>query len=122
MKKTITALLICVLLTMLTACRLSSKYETLDVDLPFEPAAAYRVITVDESGAPVAGVTVQFCSDQICTTGETDADGIAVFDSPEGIYTVHVGSVPEGYAEDETEYPVPGKYGDVTITLKTAGD
>ena len=80
---------------------------------------AYRVIVSDESGAGVQGVMVQFCSDQMCMMGETDASGIAVFENqPEGAYTVHVYSVPEGYAEDETEYTAPEKYGDVNIILK----
>jgi hypothetical protein len=53
--------------------------------------------------------------------GETDADGIATFENQEeGAYTAHVYMVPDGYAEDETEYPLPEKYGDITITLKAA--
>ena len=87
---------------------------------PENPGDVYRVITVDESGAPVAGVAVQFCSEQMCLMGETDADGIAAFEQEEGAYTVHVYKVPDGYAEDATEYPVPETYGDVTITLKAA--
>ena len=86
---------------------------------PGNPGNVYRVITVDESGAPVEGVAVQFCSDQMCLMGQTDSDGIASFEQEEGsAYTVHVYKVPEGYAEDKTEYPVPETYGDVTITLK----
>jgi hypothetical protein len=86
---------------------------------PENPGNVYRVITVDESGAPVEGTAVQFCSAQMCLMGQTDADGIAVFEQEEdSSYTVHVYKVPEGYAEDKTEYPVPETYGDVTITLK----
>jgi len=82
------------------------------------PGDVYRVIVNDEDGNSVENAAVQFCSDETCTMAKTDADGIAVFDSPEGSYTVHVLKVPEGYAEDETEYPVPAVFGDVTITLK----
>ncbi len=86
---------------------------------PENPGNVYRVITVDESGAPVEGTAVQFCSAQMCLMDQTDADGIAVFEQEEdSSYTVHVYKVPEGYAEDKTEYPVPETYGDVTITLK----
>ena len=56
----------------------------------------------------------------MCLMVETYADGIATFDSEEGVYTVHVYMVPEGYADDETEYKVPEKHGDVYITLKAA--
>lgn len=86
-----------------------------------DPGNVYRVITVDESGAPVAGTMVQFCSDQMCIMGETDSDGIAVFEQDEsGGYSVKVYAAPEGYAEDKTEYPAPETYGDVNITLKSA--
>ena len=88
--------------------------------IPENPGNVYRVITVDESGAPVQGVAVQFCSDQMCLMGETDSDGIATFEQEEGSYTIHVYKVPEGFAEDKTEYPVPETYGDVNITLKAA--
>ncbi len=83
-------------------------------------ADAYRVIVKDESGAAVQGVMIQFCSDKACSMGETDADGIVVFEDDPGKYTVHVYSAPDGYAEDETEYEMPEEYGDVNITLKAA--
>ena len=84
------------------------------------PGNVYRVITVDESGAPVEGVAVQLCSDQMCLMAETSSDGIATFEQEEGTYTVHIYKVPEGYAEDKTEYPAPETYGDVKVTLKAA--
>ena len=47
--------------------------------------------------------------------------GIASFEQEEGsAYTVHVYQVPEGYAEDKTEYPAPETYGDITITLRAS--
>lgn len=89
--------------------------------IPANPGNAYRVIVVDESGAPVKGVNVQFCSSSICYTGETDAQGIASFpDVGEGAYTVHIVKAPEGFAKDSTEYEAPSTYGDITITLKAA--
>ena len=85
------------------------------------PPTAYRVITIDESGAPVKGVGIQFCTDTLCLTGETDDNGIATFDNlDEGTHTVHVIDVPEGFADDETEYETPASYGDVMIMLETA--
>ena len=51
---------------------------------------------------------------------ETSSDGIATFEQEEGTYTVHIYKVPEGYAEDKTEYPAPETYGDVKVTLKAA--
>lgn len=81
---------------------------------------AYRVIVSDESGDPVEGVTLQFCSDSMCLKKETGSNGAAIFETEEGTYTVHVIGVPEGYAEDKTEYKAPETYGDVSITIKKA--
>ena len=80
--------------------------------------ANYEVLVNDASGKPVAGVTVQFCSDTECIMGETDANGIAVFEKAAGKYTVHILKAPEGFAKDETEYPAPAEPGRMTIALK----
>ena len=86
------------------------------------PGDVYRAVVTDEDGSPVEGVGVKLCSDELCMNAKTDADGIAVFkNSQEGTYTVHVSRVPDGYAEDDTEYPAPETYGDVVIVLKAAG-
>ena len=84
------------------------------------PGNAYRIMVCDPAGTPVSGVRLQFCSDASCQMNITDEQGIAVFNSPEGFYTVHVFSTPDGYPEDDTEYPVPAQYGDVVITLHKA--
>lgn len=80
----------------------------------------YRIICVDESGAPVAGATVQFCSDMQCMMGKTDENGVAEFDEEPGHYTVHLLKPPEGFAKDKTEYEAPAVPGDVTIVVKAA--
>ena len=69
-------------------------------------ATEYRIICVDENGQPVAGCTVQFCSDDTCLLGKTDENGIAAFQEPPGHYTVHLLKPPAGYAKDSTEYIV----------------
>ena len=73
--------------------------------------AKYEVLVKDEAGKPVAGVTIQFCSDTECLMGTTDGNGSAVFDQ-------NVLKVPEGYAPDSTEYAAPAQPGQVTIVLK----
>ena len=83
-----------------------------DTDTP------YRIICVDESGAPVAGAKVQFCSDMQCMIGTTDDNGVAEFDEEPGHYTVHLLKPPEGFAKDKTEYEAPAVPGDVTIVVK----
>lgn len=120
MKKIITlAMVLCMSTFMLAACGGSNAGSAASV--PENPGNVYRVVVTDESGAAVQGVMIQFCSETMCLMGETDDSGIATFENQEeGAYTVHVYSVPDGYAEDATEYPAPEKYGDVTITLKAA--
>ena len=83
-------------------------------------ATEYRIICVDEYGLPVAGCTVQFCSDNTCMMAKTDENGIAAFQEPPGHYTVHLLKPPAGYAKDSTEYIAPEMYGDVIITLTAA--
>ena len=102
---------------MLAACGESAGSAA----IPENPGNVYRVVVTDESGAAVQGAMIQFCSPTMCLMGETDADGIATFENQEeGTYTVHVYSAPDGFADDETEYTAPEKYGDVNITLKAA--
>lgn len=85
------------------------------------PASRYRVIVTDKNGSPVKGVAIQFCSDETCTMLKTDADGTAIFNMPEGKpYTIHILKVPEGYAPDTAEYPVPATYGDIRLTIDFA--
>lgn len=122
MKRIVAIFVICLGVFVLAGCGGSDSSDSGSAPAGGEnPGNVYRVITIDESGAPVEGTMVQFCSDQMCIMGETDADGIAVFEQDEGgMYTVKVYAVPEGFAEDKTEYPAPESYGDVNITLKAA--
>ena len=83
-------------------------------------ATEYRVICIDEDGLPVAGCTVQFCSDDTCMLAKTDENGIAEFQEPPGHYTVHLLKPPAGYAKDSTEYTAPEIYGDIIITVGAA--
>lgn len=85
-----------------------------------EAKNAYMAIVVDEKNAPVEGVSVQLCSDDACVMQQTDATGVAEFQVDEGKYTIHILSVPEGFAEDSTEYEVPEAYSVVNIVLKKA--
>lgn len=122
MRKITAILILCISMILLASCG-GNKGDDKDSSskIPENPGNVYRVIAVDESAAPVQGVTVQFCSDQLCIMGETGEDGIAVFeDREEGSYTVHIYAVPEGFAEDTEEYKMPDTYGDLTITLKKA--
>ena len=108
MKKTLAVLLmLCMMLTALGTCAFAD--------------GGYQIQVVDEAGSPVEGVTVQFCSDEQCLVGKTDADGVAAFDEPAGSYTVHLLKVPAGYAKDTTEYPAPETPDTVVLTVHPEG-
>ena len=83
-------------------------------------AGPYRITVVDEAGAPVPGVMIQFCSDATCTLGQTDESGAAVFDFPPDAYTLHLLKVPEGYAPDPTEYRIGPNTPEMTVVVKKA--
>lgn len=86
-------------------------------DITPEKQNACRVIVTDQDGNPVAGVAVQFCSDNTCMMGKTDAEGMASFTAEDGAYTVHVQKVPDGYEACAEEFGVPQDLGDVKIVL-----
>ncbi|MCR4675898.1 MAG: redoxin domain-containing protein [Sphaerochaetaceae bacterium] len=79
---------------------------------------SYRVVVKDEDGNPVKGVTVQFCDDNSCLVGKTDADGVASFDVAEALYTVHILKVPAGYEKDSNEYVTKTTYSTVEVKLQ----
>jgi len=107
-----------------TVLNLLEGKETTFVDKPEAKEngmKCYRVLVYDTNGNPIKGVAIQFCSDEMCSMGKTDAEGIARFDMDEGTeYTVHVFKVPEGYAKDSGEYVTQKVYSDVTLFLEPA--
>lgn len=108
MKKTLAMMLmLCMMLTALGACAFAD--------------GGYQIQVIDEAGSPVEGVMVQFCSDEQCLVGKTDASGIAAFDEPAGTYTVHLLKVPAGYAKDSTEYEAPETPDTVVLTVHPEG-
>ena len=77
----------------------------------------YTVKVVDASGAAVAGVAVQFCDDNGCRMPvATNAEGIVTLTDAESNFHVTLASVPEGFAQDTTEYYFDGAF-ELTITL-----
>ena len=89
-----------------------------DAGVTANDAGMYRIYVADESGKPVEGATVQFCSDSSCLLGKTDAQGLASFAEPEGNYTVHILKAPADFEKNTTEYTMPAAYSDLSIVLK----
>lgn len=82
----------------------------------------YKVIVVDEAGAPIAGAMVQICEGTACNPGMTNADGVAEIRAVEGSYEAKMLSMPEGYtyATEEEVFPYASGELEVTIVLKSA--
>lgn len=74
---------------------------------------AWEVMCVDQLENPVEGVTLQFCTDKICTNAVTDEDGIASFEGDKGKYSIHVAKTPHGYEYDGDE--IEASFGDEVI-------
>ena len=85
------------------------------------PEGSYVIYVLDEeSGDPIEGVIVQFCSDTECRTGTSDAAGKAVFESAPGNYTTHVLKTPEGYDAGSEEFDLTPEVRSIEIKLKKA--
>lgn len=74
-----------------------------------------------EKDAAVEGAMVQFCSDEACMIGKTDANGVAAFEVEEGrSYTVHILKTPEGYEKNDEELTVQDVSNTVSVVLRNA--
>ncbi len=81
----------------------------------------YTVYVVDEEGDPVEDVRVYFEDGDPETAPNgtwTPADGTVTLQAFEQEYTVTVEDLPEGFAEDTTEYTFEDGSYELTITLK----
>ena len=71
-----------------------------DAQAQAEAPVVYMLFVVDQNGAPVPDVLVNFCTDAACTTAQSDADGVITFDGAPDIYHVTLLKVPAGYSFD----------------------
>ena len=126
MKKTLCMFLAIIMLIGLCACGNSSAPVD-DSSAPVEDSSAavqeeadlnYSILVADSEGNPIPGVTLQFCDETACTTGETDVNGAAVFQAKEGTYTVHVLKAPEGIIGTEEEFGFQGAETELRIELE----
>ena len=90
-------------------------------EIPEEaPDVTYEVTVTDADGNPIPGVTLQLCDDVMCTMGETDGNGVAVFTGKDAPCTVHVLKVPMGVIGTDEEYGFQSADRTETIVLETA--
>ena len=88
---------------------------------PLEPASfqAYLFHVVDQYGAPVQEVYVNFCTDTACSLCVSDENGIISFRGQPEAYHVQMLDVPEGYSFDEDfEFYVGPAYGEWMLRIR----
>ena len=72
----------------------------------------YTFVCRDSSGAPVKGIKLQICTDEICTMKVSDDNGEIIFDGEPLKYTVHVYSYSDGYSlVSEKDFETEAEYG-----------
>lgn len=79
----------------------------------------YTIKVVDETGAPVAGVTVQMCIENgsCLLPVKTDANGIATYQKAvDPAYVAKLTTLPDGYTGDSDYHAFDANY-NVTITI-----
>lgn len=61
---------------------------------------AYVLHVIDQDGAAVSGMMVNFCTDTACTMKQSDGDGTITFDGAPDVYHIQLLKAPEGYSFD----------------------
>ena len=80
---------------------------------------AYCLHTVDQDGAPVPGVMVNFCTDTACTQMKSDENGTIAYDGAPDTYHIQVLKVPEGYSFDpDFELYTTPAYGEWLLRIR----
>ena len=64
------------------------------------PPQAYILHLLDQDGAPVPDMRVNFCTDETCTMLKSDENGVIAFDGAPDVYHVQLLKAPEGYSFD----------------------
>lgn len=102
MKRIWILLVLLILLGCLTGCAAAAPAaESADPSACVYTVCAYA----GGSGEAIAGVVVNFCSEDSCTPVTTGEDGTAVFTGPAAKYHVQIIQVPEGWeAEGDVEW------------------
>lgn len=81
--------------------------------------SSYTVKFVDQTGAPVSGVMLQACSDDVCIVYFSDENGVCTFSLLPGTWEMHVLMLPEGYKGDtETVWTLAEGGEEIEITLE----
>ena len=74
--------------------------DTRAFPVPAAAPQAYILHIVDQDGAPVPGVLVNFCTDTACTLQQSDANGTVSFSGEPDLYHVKLLMAPNGFSFD----------------------
>ena len=84
------------------------KTDTLN-DAPV--TAAYVFKCIDKDGSPVAGVTLQICTEETCFLAKSDENGIIEYAAEPYEYEIHVYRYDDGYTlVSEPEFTTADEY------------
>ena len=79
---------------------------------------SYRLVFVDETGAPLPGVIANVCDDAACMPVVADGEGVATFTMTGKVYDIHVIAAPAGIAFDPDKgYQTSAEGGEMIIIL-----
>ena len=80
---------------------------------------AYVLHIVDQHGAPVPDVYVNFCTDTACTMMQADETGTISFEGVPDVYHVQLLKAPDGYSADpDFEFSTGPAYGEWVLRVK----
>ena len=88
---------------------------------PAEEAApqAYILHVIDQYGAPVPGMMVNFCTDTACVPMQADEEGTISFEGAPDVYHVQLLKAPEGYSFDpDFEMYMGSAYGEWALRIR----
>lgn len=80
---------------------------------------AYVLHVVDQDGAPVAGMMINFCTDTACNMTQSDENGTITYDGQPDVYHIQLLKAPEGYSFDpEFEMYTEAAYGEWIVRIR----
>ncbi len=83
------------------------------------PPDAYILYIVDQNGAPVPGMIVNFCTDTACIPQKADDEGVIAFNGEPDVYHVQLLKAPEGYSFDaDFEMFAGPAYGEWAVRIR----
>ncbi|MBR6475103.1 MAG: hypothetical protein IKS98_06610 [Lachnospiraceae bacterium] len=95
-----------------------SAAPTQDESITDKENEEYVFICLDQNNAPVKGVKIQICTEEVCMMQESDENGEVRYVGDLYQYDIHIYSVPKGYElVSEKDFKTEAKYGTFKIVF-----